>query len=465
MSLTMPSAVLVPCWRSPLARLQYGVRRCVSSSVLLASVLAGSTLGQLGCSGDTLNGPPPVDAAHLYWRLQIAQPHAINLAMTPPYDTVRLSAVARNVLGAPLPGIGTVTWVAALDSSVRVDATGLVTARQPVGLTYVIASLLDVQQHLTLADTVWIQVHQTATPIRMFSVQPAPGDSAIRSIGQFGSQFTWYATAVDSAGTAPSDSVCTVADTANTSCPNLLIAYSTSDTKLINPIVTAGGARLAPVFNLGAKAGAAYVTATTLAYGQVLRDSILMTVKAANKYLIQLAMGTTNGTVVTAVGFDAPKILTLGAGAVVEWTSFGSANTTPFDITFDQAGVAAADTASCTVVNTQAQLLPTYGSIFGFPYPSVFAPSGRGNIAPFGADTTGDGTQLMNGNIPPFIQFVSVPTSIDNTVSPPDTTFSPFSDTTWFVNDCRARRFHTPGTYHWTSRLAPNETYTLTIVP
>ena len=418
---------------------------CPSSRrwLLLCLAVGGLSVGTgtlVGCSGDTLNGPPrSVDAAHAYWALQIQQPHAITLALTPPYNTVRLTAIPRNPNGQPLTGLGTVQYTAAGDSSVLVDSTGLVTARKVTGQTTVVATLLDVQQHVTLADTVYIQVTATVPRLPLtLSVQPVAGDSAVRPLQQTNNLFLWGVTVVDSAAR---DTLCQVTDGP---CGALLMQIVSSNPAIVRQQTY--DLTRTPVENqrleiqrnnccawIQYTLGSAYLTATALAYGTVLRDSVLLKIKPGSQYQVSLLMTTSDNVVYTPVGFDVPRSLTLGAGAVVQWNVYASGNTTPFDVKFDQP--AAADTASCSLDSSFAGILPL-----------AFPPTGSRDVAPFGNDTTG-----------------FQPGSVFQVVFPD--TGGYIVDPTWFANNCRARRFSTPGVYHWHSSLFPADTFSLTIVP
>ena len=85
------------CWRkTPVGLL---------SALGIAGILGGTLAG---CGSDT-TGPPPRNATQAYWALRL-QYHAVALALTPPYDTVQLTATPVNAAGAPLPGLGPVTY-------------------------------------------------------------------------------------------------------------------------------------------------------------------------------------------------------------------------------------------------------------------------------------------------------------------------------------------------------------------
>lgn len=351
--------------------------------LLLALSVAG---GVLSCGGDANTAPAPRSAGQAYWALHLNQ-HAINLALTPPYDTVHLTATPVTVTGTPLTNAGGVTFQAT-DSNVTVDSNGVVTAHfvTPGQPTSVIATLTT--QGVTLHDTAFIQVTETVPPAMLatFSMQPAPGDSAKRSIDS--TDYMWPVTATDAAH----DTIC------NVNACSIQVYYSSSD-PLIARIDRQTG-------EVGANdTGHVVFTATTLAYGVAMQDSVRFTVGYKLSYNIDLALAMVLG--VLTLTFGAPKKLILGVGAVV---TFCNQSPQPVDIVFDNP--AAVDSASCVV--------PGYAE---------GPPTGPGNITAFGGDTTRDYPSIPYSNL----------------------------------NDCRARRFLVPGVYRYHSSLFPSDTYEIDV--
>lgn len=311
----------------------------------VGSLLGG---GVLGCGGDT-TGPAtaPLSSVQAYWALRLNY-QALNMATVVPADTVRLIPTPVNADGTPLTDLGQATFTAS-DSSVTVDATGLVTAHYPTqgSPTAVTATLT--AQGVTLRATALIQVtdaipqHALAT----FSLQPAPGDSAKRA-EDFGSQggagqFPWLVTATDVADSTVCDS---------THCP-LLVFYSSS-----NPLVATIDSLTGQVTAL--HPGHVTFRASTWAYGVVRRDSVAFTVGYRLNDTVEMTLAVILG--VLTLGFAAPKHLVLGVGAVV---TFCNGSTKPVDVVFDHP--AAVDSASCELS----------GTIVG-------PPTGGGNIPAFG---------------------------------------------------------------------------------
>lgn len=353
-----------------------------------------------------MNGPAQSSSTTLYWSLGLNQ-HAINIALTPPYNTVQLTATPLNPYGTPLSDIGTVTYTP-IDTNVTVTATGLVTARVATPITAVVATLRDAAQGITHTDTAYIQITATVPqlPFQRFSIQPPVGDSAKRSIDyientyQNYGQFPWPARIADGSGT-------TVCDT--TGC-SILVAYRSSNTAVatisnITPLsfVPAGVVQAVDT-------GATTLSAQTLAYGTELRDSVTFRIG----YELLDHIDVIGQWPTQPSGFLAHSTEVLGIGAVVTFCDYFLQ---PMDVVFDQPS--AADTAS----------------IEDYPYvgTNVFGPTtGTGNIPSIGGDT------LIMTDI-----------------------FSPTNDV---VADCAARRFRQGGTYHWHStKLFPTEMFTLVV--
>ena len=137
-------------------------------------VLCGVSGLFLGCSGsgDTTD-PVSLSPAQAFWAVRLDK-HAVNLALTPSYDTVRLTPHMLNAVGSPLAGVTGQVRYSYPDSSVTVDSTGLLRAHYVTASTQVIASFTT--QGVTLSDTVVVQVTATPSPrLVTFSLQPADG--------------------------------------------------------------------------------------------------------------------------------------------------------------------------------------------------------------------------------------------------------------------------------------------------
>lgn len=267
------------------------------------------------CSGDTTN-PVSVPAQQAYWALQLDQ-HALALALTPPYDTVHLSALALSAVGTPLAGAGSVHY-SDLDSSVTLDATGLVTARYRTASTRVVASLT--VHGVTLTDTAIIQVTDSALhyPLASFSIQPrADGlDSARFAVdGQY--YYTSPVVPVYATNTH-GDTLCNVNGCA------LVVAFTSSDPTVAS-IDHAGNVTPHIV-------GRVTFTATTWAYGVAKKDSLPFVITYPSHAFVVINALTPVGSQ-TPVLWISPAADTVGVGADVNFSNFASTDTV--DVEFD----------------------------------------------------------------------------------------------------------------------------------
>jgi hypothetical protein len=148
-------------------------------------------VGLVGCSGDT-TGPAVIPSAQVFFKLDLNY-HAINLALTPSYDTVRLAATARSAAGTVFSENGQVTYQAT-DSTVTVDSTGLVTAHYVTAKTEVFATRT--VQGVTQTDTAVVAVTPSTfqAPLATFSIQPMPDglDSVRAAVNTFGYSLNNY---------------------------------------------------------------------------------------------------------------------------------------------------------------------------------------------------------------------------------------------------------------------------------
>jgi hypothetical protein len=321
--------------------MMHAVRMLIPSAVVVIAL--GSVL--ISCGNDTTG--PARSPAQTYWALQL-NPHAVSLALTAGYDTVQLTATPMSPEGIPLSGLGTVTYTAT-DSNVTVSPTGLVTAHYTTAQTSVIAQLQ--AQGVTLKDTVFIKVTDTppTSPLDVFSIQPAPGDSAKRALDFNNSRVTW---------TAKCD---------GTDCSGPVYYHSS------NPIIASINRQTGTV--ILNDTGHVVFTATTMAYNVARQDSLTFTVGYQLSPEVDITLAMILG--VLTLGFVSPKKLILGVGAVV---TFCNHSPKPVDVVFDR--TAGIDTATCTVTGQ-----------------SIGTPTGSGNISAFGGVFTVDTTMDPSGGI------------------------------------------------------------------
>src|SRR6185312_3229930 len=144
--------------------------RSVQSFPKVYAAILGICL--IGC-GDSISSPVTTDNANALWSVPFNY-HAVNLSLEPGSNTVQLTAIPRTSTGAQFRGAESVLYTA-LDSTVTVSATGLVTAHFVTGTTQVVAQITS--KGVTVSDTAMIRVTPTplAAPLATLSIQPRPG--------------------------------------------------------------------------------------------------------------------------------------------------------------------------------------------------------------------------------------------------------------------------------------------------
>lgn len=320
---------------------------------------AASGLATLACGGDTAGPSSALTPAQAYWSLQFNQ-HAVTLALTTPYDTIRLTATPRNVLGQPLSGLGTARFQTS-DSTIAIDATGLVTARfatstQPA---VVVASLTDTAQHVTLVDTCFVQVTATAAPLASFRLQVAQPANV-------GSPVLYSFSATDDVGN-----------------PVPVLAYFMSSDSTILGVGSRNIFQASPM-----RTGTVTVYAATWAYGVAMRDSVSFTVGFPRSATIQALPVTPTGTTHVLLKFW-PQTIQVSPGAIISWTN--ASYTDSMDVIFD-------DTTNVDSIRFKNLVRYRFGT-------------GTGNIAPWVLDTTGTDTITAkicrrSGGLPPNCGFL-----------------------------------------------------------
>jgi hypothetical protein len=227
--------------------------------------------GLVGCSGDT-TGPVGLPPTQAFLTLALNY-HAINLALTPPYDTVRLTTTARSAAGTALGESGRVTYQAT-DSTVTVDSTGLITAHYVTAQTQIIATRT--VQGVTHTDTAVVAVTPSAfpAPLATFSIQPMPdgldsardaADDGGYSLNKGNDNIPLYA-AINT-GDPATDTVCDV-NGCGVNGYNLAVYYWSS-----NPAVATIDRSFGYVLFSGIPDTVTFF-AETYAYGIVKRDSL-----------------------------------------------------------------------------------------------------------------------------------------------------------------------------------------------
>jgi plastocyanin len=279
--------------------------------------------GALAC-GDkaTILGPAQV-APDAYWALTLDHKEiALSLDQASPvHNTLQLVATPRTIDGTAIATLGAPTFrlsTASDTTKVQVTPNGLVTARAvtPSTPVQILVSLQDPQLGMTLVDTAFVRVTAAARPLKTFTMQPPPGDSALVAVG-------W-----------DKNIAARATDSADASIPatELRVRYRSS-----NPPV----AEIDPLTGViePRNPGTVTFTATTIAYGVAKTDQVTYTVtmppQVFNVY-IKVAPTVTQTGVVNTLFFD-PATITIKAGQGITWRPVS----TPFvGITFDPAMVA-----------------------------------------------------------------------------------------------------------------------------
>ena len=360
--------------------------------LLLTLSLLGSDL--LACRGDT-TGPALTDAAHLYYRLRLNH-HAITLALTAPYDTLRLIATAQSGSGGPIVDTSSTRYtVLNSDTNIVVDQQGLIRAVAPDFGVMVVATRT--VGHVTHIDTAIVNVNNVSSIPSFTRVHfdPEPGDSAKATIGGQNGFPLLYVNAIDAQG----DSI-----------PNVQFRVTSSDPNLVFYLTGGFGPYLTPD-----RPGVFLVFAEATIYGVSRVDTIQYTVGWPIASTVNVYPVTPVGRI-TPLGNFSPHDDTVAVGATVVWVN--NLQRQPIDITFDTpSGVNAADSA---------QFASGY---FGASY--VVPNDGGGNIAQF---------------TPVVVTTIDTSRAEDGTIISVDTT-------TAIHNNARARQFLHTGAYPYHSVL------------
>lgn len=316
------------------------MRNCVR--IVRAGVIVGSLLSGFACGGDATSPSPALTSATVYWALQLPQ-HAVTLSLTPPQNTIQLAATPFNADGQPLSGLGRPHYTTS-DSALAVDSTGNVTARFTTGSrkAFVVASLTDVAQRVTLVDTCFIRVTATAptAPLATFSIHTASGKVAASPLGT-------------------SDTM-TVSETDSIGSPiaTPFVYFRSSDSSI---------ARIDPFTGVVStvRTGVVTLSATTWSYGVAKSDSLQFTVGIPNQATVTVLTVYPTGSTTPVLTFW-PQTVIVRAGSVVTWSN--ASFTDSADVVFDD---------------------PTHVDSAAYPNVRLQFGSGEGNIAPWMNDLLG----------------------------------------------------------------------------
>ena len=371
--------------------------RILSSLVVLGGGVTGTMLS-LGCAHDT-TGPALVASAHLYYQLMLNH-HAITLALTAPYDTCQLAAIAQTATGGPVTDTSTTTYtVLNGDANVTVSHSGLLTGVAPdVGAQVVASRTIN---NVTHADTAIVNVNDVS-PVPHFArlvFSVSPGNVFQTTIDSSESNdFSLYTTALATNGDSIPQAAVKIS-----SLPTLLTGGFPFGSNLISEVTP----------------GVDLIFAEAMIYGTSRTDTIRYAVGWPSISNITVYPQTPVGHL-TPLGYFGPHDDTVAVGATVAWRNELGL---PIDVVFtDSTAVMSTDSTRC-YNQFRGDGFCSFDGFFDLVYRQQ---GGAGNIPAFTRDTV----CIVSGLV------VSGNQGCDN-----------FADVT------RARRFPTVGTYAYHSAL------------
>jgi hypothetical protein len=309
----------------------------------MATLALLSLWGGVGCSSPDLSGPSSVDPAQLPWKLALSA-HAITLSIAPGHNTLQLTAAPSTVDGAPLPGAPTVAFSTS-DSSLRVSATGLLTARSVRNNVQVIATL--VERGVRISDTAFVNITADSNPpvFQQLQLQLEPGEAATIPATNLGASEIYgisdrkrlQLAALDGTGTSLPNTLVRVdvSDVRQGFFPNSFsesYAYIAGDAGSFDVHVSPA-TRVGVPFTL-------YASATI--YGVTLRDSVRIVVTEPLSAVYTITKSAPAGTTTPIFSAFPQFEQIIGIGGWVWWIN----STTPadsLDVVFDDPSAASPD--------------------------------------------------------------------------------------------------------------------------
>ena len=291
-----------------------------------------SLLGALlcmSCGGDVVAPFQPVTggaADGLYWALTLDH-HAATFSTVAPYDTIRLTATARDGHGTPLAAAGPVTYRSSDPERVQVTSDGQVRALQ-TGQSILVTAELQIAG-VTHVDRVMIDITDDPAPPRLahLSIHPDPPNSTTLALTGDGTSLF-----IGGDGSAYSPPVywfpVTATDTGGKAIANLNIACTVSDPAAALFFCGPGAWAIVP---LKPGAGAITMMASVTAYGVTKGDTVAFTVTMPLFGVVKIrphAVDLAGGTALLAE----PADLTVTPGGTVIWVNLSGQ---PVDIVFD----------------------------------------------------------------------------------------------------------------------------------
>ena len=248
------------------------MRNTFQRMAALAAVML--LLATYGCGEleDIASYDPITDPDQLFMSLTLNH-HAVNLALTEPYNQVQLVATPRNGRGEVMNGgLPPVRWLSSDTTRVYVTQDGFVTARGAGTNIRVTAEVLT-PDNIRRVDTAWVNVTSAATPpqITTFSIAPIPPAEPIWAIlptaGAVLGGFALLAAGINVSNTL----TLRVLNENDAPVSGLQVRYESLD-----PDIVGVHPRTAAVTPVGV--GEARVVARTFAYGVTLADTVTYTV-------------------------------------------------------------------------------------------------------------------------------------------------------------------------------------------
>jgi len=326
---------------------------------LAAKVFGLLTLGvlALGACGDlepVTPFEPITDGSKLYGSLALNH-RAINLTLTAPYDTIRLTATPRNLLGEPMEGLPAPTFRSLDTVSVKVTADGLVQARRVTAGVQVIAEIVT-GDNIRHADTAIVKVVDTPAPPQLGSLEIVFSDPEQAKWPMTTGEMGILADAYFSFGGLPSPGARTVTvdvrDVANAPIPGLEIDYVS-----LNPDKVQVNRRTGAVEKvLGPPGEQATIVARTTAYGVTKADTAMITVQGPMSHAFLIAEAAGNRM------WSHHEVI-VRPGAVVSWYYVANPAANPYNVIFSDPTGAEEVTELCTALGLFMPYMCTTGNI------------------------------------------------------------------------------------------------------
>lgn len=283
-------------------------------NTIIGIVLVCGTVSGMACSGPDSVTVPKVDPSTLLATMVVQEP-AVTLSLVPGANTVQLHIVSTFADGSPVPFAPTFE---AGDSTIQVDANGLVTARfRTKDLAVVRVSITD--GRVTRRDSAQIRVLPTLPTVEMtkLSITAPPGSNSIIPV-------TVAPTATKPQQIGQLQLALAGVDDAGTSVPSsqIVIAVRSSDATVAT--VSATGLVTA------VRQGTVTIFATAVASGRTTTDSMQLRVGMPLGISV-VVIGPHNSAVYQALRMES-EVIPIGVGGVV---TFSSAGPDLVDITFE----------------------------------------------------------------------------------------------------------------------------------